>query len=499
MAYGDWAWFPDSGEDILLDNEIKELGIKLGSYDDRPGRTWTNYMAMIHRPYKVKCAYYKDTWSYPGRTFYCLAWGVESSENVTLEFGTYREVSTNPGWYDRGNTSFQLSTHLDNTVYGTVALPAVNLVEVDLYPGIPIYDTLAECGQAFNDGIWKEKTKYIDDGYTKEGGGGEGSSWGGGGLFDHSSDAIDFSPLPTDYGTATKMFQVYLPTQTQLQDFADFLFSSTFDLDQLKKLFAEPMSYILGLAVLPLTVSPTSISAHNIYIGNVNTSVQAYLCNKQFIEFDCGSLLVKPFWDAYLDYAPYTKMTLFLPFIGYKDLDTDDIVGKTLQIKYQIDIITGACMAQVKVGDSVRYSFVGQCSANIPLSSQDWTQSIQGAISIAGQIGGMASTGAVSASGVSNVASTAVNMVKPNVQRSGGFSGSGAFLGYKTPYLVITRPVQALPEMQAEYKGFPSYINVYLGDCEGYTEIDSWYGDGFNCSRNELAEIDRLLKEGVYL
>lgn len=500
MAYTDYVFVPKATDDDTVTGQVIMMyGIAPGGYwiNEQQGRFLVRHYLNKQTNAKMKCCLYKDyTWS--GDLRYSFAFAVEringeSGKNIDI-WSIDQDENGYPS--DAGTVTYSFGVYDANTLVSSFTFYG------DAYfndPDIPIYDTRELAFAAMADQIWKEKTKYQDGGYTEDGGGGEGSTWGGGGLFDHSSDPIDFTPLPVDFATNTRLFRLYLPTEQQLKDFADFLYSNAFDISTLKKLFADPMDYILGLAVFPLTISGTTIGAHNIYIGNIDTGVNAVYCNKQFIDFDCGSLLVKPFWDAYLDYAPYTKISIFLPFIGFKELDTDDIIGKTLQIRYMIDIITGACMAQIKVGDSVRYSFVGQCSANVPLSGTDWTQSIQGAISIAGQVGGMATTGAVSASGISSIASTAVNMIKPNVQRSGGFSGSGAFMGYKTPYLVITRPVQALPENQANIKGYPSYRYVNLGRCEEFTAIDSWIPEGFNCSQNELQEIDRLLKEGVYL
>lgn len=501
MAYDDWSFMPQATDDSTVTAQVIAMyGICPGGYwvNESQGRFLVrNFLCKAaERPMKV--VLYKKWVAHISEYKYDLCFAVERLNNeISYATDIWRLDQDENGFLgDGGLHPAAFSSYDANTLVWTFELDG------DEYfndPELVVYDSEALAKQALADGIWKEKTKYQEGGYSQDGGGGTGPTWGGGGLFDHSTDIIGPTPLPVDFAAATKLFRIYTPTAQQLSDFADYLFSPAFDPDTLKKLFASPMDYILGLSAVPFTVEPSTLNPVNIYIGNINTGVSAHMCNKQFLEFDMGSIIVKPMWDAYLDYAPMSSAQIFLPFCGYRDINIDEIVGQTVGLRYIVDIITGACMAEITVNGSIRANHVGQCSANIPLSATDWTNSIQGAISIAGAVGGMAATGAVSAAGVSDIAATAVNMVKPNVQRSGGFSGSGAFMGCKTPHIILNRPVQALPLNGAEIDGFPAYSYESLGACRGYTEVDDWAPSGFTCSKTEMEEIDRLLKEGVYL
>ena len=53
---------------------------------------------------------------------------------------------------------------------------------------------------------------------------------------------------------------------------------------------------------------------------------------------------------SYLDFLPYTKTQLYLPYIGIVDVSTDDIMDKSMAIKYHVDILTGGCIAYIIIG-----------------------------------------------------------------------------------------------------------------------------------------------------
>ena len=271
-----------------------------------------------------------------------------------------------------------------------------------------------------------------------------------------------------------------------------------FDVNAYKKILANPMDAILGLSIVPCAV-PASTSK-NVTVGNIPTGVSMPVCDSQYLSIDCGSINVNEYWGAYLDYSPYTKAELYLPYCGIHPIDIDDIMGKAVKVVYHVDILTGACVAYVKCGDSVLYSYIGQCASSIPVSGSDWTTMINGIINASTAIGSMAATGGLTAPmAASTIATTAVNTIKPSIERSGSLSGTGGIMGNQTPYLILTRPRQALPESQNQFSGYPSFISSYLGDLIGYTEVDSIHLEGIPATGAELDEIESILKGGVIL
>lgn len=328
--------------------------------------------------------------------------------------------------------------------------------------------------------------------------GGESGTGGGTGSFDGTGDDINIPSLPTLTAVSTGFITLFSPSIAQLQSLSNYMWSDAFDPNTFKKLFANPMDCVLGLSIVPVSVPKGGTGV--ISIGNISTGISMTKATSQYVEVDCGTLNVNEFWGAYLDYDPFTKAEIYLPYIGTHPIATDDIMNKSVHIVYHVDILSGACAAYVKCGNSVLYTFIGQCSSSIPITGNDWTNVINGVLSIAGAVGSMVATGGASAPiAAGEIASAAVNSFKPSVEKSGSLSGTGGMLSVQTPYLILTRPRQALPANQNKFSGYPSFITKKLGDCAGYTEIDSIHLEGIPATEQELSEIESLLKGGVIL
>lgn len=365
---------------------------------------------------------------------------------------------------------------------------------------IPQYVTNGQTFQYVYGQTWTDIsgafTPVSSDGDPFDGGGISTGGVGGDGSFDGTSIPVDIPGLPQLSAVNTGFIKLYKPTLTQLRALANYLWSSAFDLDTFKKLFSDPMNAILGLSIVPVTPSGTSVV--NAVIGNVDTGVSLNACDSQYVELDCGTINVNEYWGAYLDYSPYTKAEIYLPYIGTHAIDIDDIMGKSVKVVYHIDVLSGACCAYIKCGDSVLYSFIGQCGSSIPITGDNWTNVINGVLNIAGATGTMIATGGATAPmAVGTIASTAVNSLKPQIEKSGSLSGTGGMLGIQTPYLILTRPRQCLPEKQNNFIGYPSYVTMTLGDLTGFTIVDSIHLENISATGDELAEIESILKSGV--
>lgn len=337
---------------------------------------------------------------------------------------------------------------------------------------------------------------YIEGGTSEPG--------GGSGTFSHTSVPVDVPGLPTTSAADTGFITLFNPSLAQLRSLASYMWSSLFDLAGWQKLFADPMDAILGLSIVPVSV-PAGPSKE-VKVGNIGTGINLTTAASQYVEVDCGSLNVEEYWGAYLDYAPYTKAELYLPYCGVHPIQIDDIMGRTVAIKYHVDVLSGSCVAFVKCGNTVLYSFAGQCSSSIPINANNWTNVVNGALSIAGSIGTMVATGGLSApisagtavAAGAALAGTAMTM-KPQVERSGSMGGTAGMMGIQVPYLILTRPRQALPDEQNQYTGYPSYITSTLGDLTGWTTVSEIHLEGVPCTEGEAEEIVNILKSGVIL
>jgi hypothetical protein len=279
--------------------------------------------------------------------------------------------------------------------------------------------------------------------------------------------------------------------------------------DNVKKMFGDPMDVIIGLTQMPISV-PTGVSS-SVKAGFIDTGITMPRVTQQYIDMDMGSISYGSYWGNALDFDPYTKVQIYLPFIGFRTLNTNDVINTTLTLKYRFDVLTGACTAWIKCGNFIRYEFSGQCGASIPVTSQNYNNVINTAINIVstvgtGIIGGVATGGLgtmasmATVNGISNVASgVASGGMKPTVQRSGGMGGASSLMGMRTPFLVFQRPKTSLPTNYNTLYGYASNKYLKLGNCHGFTQVEHMHLQVAGATDDEMKEIENILHKGVFI
>lgn len=326
----------------------------------------------------------------------------------------------------------------------------------------------------------------------------EESEEGGGVGEEDDSDDVDFTDPPSTNIGATGFLTIFCPSLYELQQLAQFMWS-TFDVDNWRKIIANPMDAILGLHIIP--VPATITGSKSLKVAGIDTTYTMSYTTVRYIRRSMGSCDIPKKWGAYLDYNPYTKLSIFLPYIGFKEIDADDVMGKTISLQYIIDILSGACVAELKCGDTVLYSWSGNCANEVPISSSDWRNTISSAIGIAATIAATAAvtggaTAPMAASMVASVGANSMNL-KPTINRSGAIAGSAGFISQQRPYIIRTIPNLVIPADQNKFIGYPSFVTLSLGSLSGYNEIASVHLEGIPATGAELDELESILKGGV--
>lgn len=376
------------------------------------------------------------------------------------------------------------------------------------------------------------------------------------GTFDDSSDTIPDSPLPTISAADTGFTRIYNPTLSQVQALARYLWTTPDIIEtiwnHIKQFFENPMDAIIGFNLVPVPVPDGGTT--NFKLMYIDTGVAMTAAANQFVDVDCGTLEVKRYYGSALDQSPYTKVSCFLPYIGTVQLNTDEVMGATLQVKYRVDICSGSCVAKIFIDGNCIYQYSGHCAINIPISSADFSSYVSAAINVAKLAIGAATAGAggaamaaaqvagseqqtgntmsfqpqsgsspdlpaiyqgqsqqpsgqtttsasfagLSPSNISNTVGEIMN-AKPHVEHSGSFSGNTGYLGVRRPFIIIERPNMCMPANYQALNGFPAMITMELGTCKGFTRVQQVQLTGMTATNPEQAEILELLKSGVVL
>lgn len=324
------------------------------------------------------------------------------------------------------------------------------------------------------------------------------------GDYSEVSDVIAEPTTPASLAVASGFVTVYNPSYTQIVNLGNYMWNSL-PLDTLRKLVANPLDCVIGLSIFPMMI-PDDGRQWEIMIGNVNSHIVAKKALSQFVTLDCGKLFIKPYSKTYLDYSPYTKIELTLPYVGSKMLDTDVVMGKWLHLVYKIDLISGVCLASLSVCEeengsySVVGEYVGKCNIEIPIVSSDFRNIESGLIGAVTGLGALMVTGgAYGASTMGTGLADIVNGMKPHIEKSGSLHSCIGLLGVQKPRIIKTIPRQCVPETQQTMQGYPSYISSFVSDLEGFTMFEDIKIESEAMTENEKKRARDLLIGGVWL
>ena len=324
---------------------------------------------------------------------------------------------------------------------------------------------------------------------------------------DDNSRPDEGTPTPTPIppivdigGSASALYTVYNPSKNNLNALGAYLWTSDI-LEQLVRIFTNnPMDAVISLH--SIYCSPSLGGNSNIKLGylDAGSGTNCPTVNSQFVSIDCGYVDIPEYFGDCRDYSPYTNVTIFLPFIGFRTVKTEDIIAGRVNIKYNVDVLTGSCVAIISVRKKgvshTLYTFEGNCSMSLPLTGADHTRMIAGLTSAL--LGGVTGGGAGALMGGLNA--MASGSFKANIQRSGSFSGNAGAMSIKKPYIIVNRDYIYDAESYNELYGFPANISTRLGDCSGYNRVKSVHVDSIsNATKEEKDEIESILRSGFIL
>ena len=299
---------------------------------------------------------------------------------------------------------------------------------------------------------------------------------GGGGGRDYQEQP--WPELPDDPEVASGIIKIFHPDNAILNQFINFIYSAPSQIiDNFKKIWVNPMDSIISLALVPFPVSDST--AEDIKFCGVSSEVTCPTLASRFKMLDLGEVTIPHRYNSFLDYAPYTQARIWLPFIGFQEMDINDIEGATLQCKYYCDVVTGETIAMVRCikhmnkydvnYNCITYTFNGNIIRQIPLSGNNYQQLYSGILGIVGTA--IAAPAALPQAIGSQIATQQVR-----VQRSGNVTGNSGWMGSFTPYILLEEPTRAVPSTKAsEYSGLiglPGWVTKKLSNIHGYTEFD---------------------------
>lgn len=265
---------------------------------------------------------------------------------------------------------------------------------------------------------------------------------------------LHFSVVQPPSEERVDFFTIYEPTNENMQKINDAIFinaadSTTINVQQYFSSYKKFYCKIPVAGYKPLKG------------GRYDFGEQAPYVKEHTIVVDCGSVEIPEHYQSLLDYSPFSRLTIYLPFVGFQELDDKLVVGHTLKVQYTVDVLSGRCLAQLYVDSTDLKSCFAEYGGTIAADEIFGTDN--------------------------------------------GYNYYGAYelmttmqLGELSCYVLIHTKMPLEGDI-VNYKGLPTNEIVKVGDVTGFVKYSSIHVDGMTATDSEKSEIESLLMSGIFV
>lgn len=283
----------------------------------------------------------------------------------------------------------------------------------------------------------------------------------------------------------------------------------------------DGIGHVISLKTFPVTLSnfATFGSTGTIQIDGLPAGAEINAQGEKVLTLNYDYLIGSIHIDGYhgtasnphfLDYAPYTKLELYIPFCNFVELPSS-CMYQNIDVYLLGDVIDGSCTGVVKCNGQIvaqKTGIIGHSSAISVTDTATRDNAImQGLVAGVTQTAGLV-TSAVAGNaggfvnGVGGLANTATNTIvgmNANYTRVNGMNaGKVANALPPTCYLIRYRPDKIDSDNYKKTYGIPCNKTRQLANGDGFTVIDNFMAN-CNATQTEKDELKTLFRNGVIL
>lgn len=225
-----------------------------------------------------------------------------------------------------------------------------------------------------------------------------------------------------------------------------------------------------------------------------------------------GTIKVDRKYNNFLDFAPYTKLELYIPFCQFVTLDTNLVMGKEIRLFYAVDFDSGACTCYIILHhddvDDLIMTTHGHVGFEIPFGSTNANENVKNMIStslvaVGGMLLSLATENPIPTILATGISSTnkLFAQSQERISKGGSVGGYQALVNPYNAYLIRTTNIpNDTQDSYAHIKGLPLNKVRKLSTLLGFTKCGHIELSGIkDATSSEINEIEELLQNGVYL
>lgn len=459
----------------ITKNDIARIRIGFGGYDDISGKVSIHKWQLVdYSPSYFKTNYAQinnEVWGEVANIISPLATLAAVYIAVQLEY--YSTPTVLPTDYSSIMYCELFKKQKNGHMYGDIGF--LKKDENGLYDKVTSGD-----GSTFTVKDGEEGSKIVtsddDEGYSDE--------------KDNDENDNDTSDVSSGIGVLTTTFKM---TKDRLQQLGRFLWGSNI-FDNFSLICNNPIENIISCKSIPLSLDG---STQKIILGNVDTGVNGDKVSNNFTKQNIGSITINEKYNNFLDYAPYTNVIIYLPYVGFKELDTNLVMGKTLSISYTVDIITGGCLCQIKSNNVKLYEFNGNLGIDIPITASNRAQVEAGYIS-----SGIGIASSVASGNIVGAVTSLINSAESQYHYASTSSPNPMCVAStnRTCYVILDRPTYQTLKSFNHTRGKKCYLTKTINTLNGYTICDEHIDlSGISATDSEKEELIKILSSGFFV
>lgn len=219
-----------------------------------------------------------------------------------------------------------------------------------------------------------------------------------------------------------------------------------------------------------------------------------------------GSYKFAKEYNSFADYAPYTDVKLYLPFVGIVPIDTNLFMGSgggetaTLNIKAQYDLQSGLITYFLLRNKTMISSVSGHMAVEVPISLQSGLDTFSTiSRNFSGKVWEFAMEGAKGnpIGMISEVAQGSATAPPQTTFASTG--GDGSFYAHPKCMIMIKHPQYNRPKNYSHVVGFPAYVTKKVSDLQGFNIVQNPViplADGMTGAEHDM--IVTAMQSGLY-
>ena len=356
---------------------------------------------------------------------------------------------------------------------------------------------------------------------------------GGGGGGEYHTDNPHEHTRPTVGALDSGMVHAYAPESQDLYDFSSWLWTDDF-IDNIEKLMGDdPINGVIALLRFPFSLVPwRSKNKTTITVGNVSTlDVEMYILEESMIEINAGTVSLEEIYGDFRDYSPYTKMRMYIPFVGFIDLDPNEVFSPLkwtkhttdLTLYYEVNLFTGEGVARIYMtrrpqpnesrtdaptnfkGEILIGQYACTMGFSIPVSGADYRNFYKnlmtGITSIVSGIG-TASMSNLSTADLGGGVNSVINMATTghSFTKAGSTTSGTALLNEFIPFIEILSPKQTM-DMDGYRRLAGEAVSKYVQvqSISGYTEFETIEIANFSGTDEEANLLREVCRNGIII